>query len=531
MPDVLHVTSLTEFDALIQRTVSNTNLLLVVDFTAQWCGPCKRIGPIFEEMALSYPNAVFVKVDVDRASEIASRSEIRSMPTFHFYKGGVLAKQFSGANVNLLRTSVEELMPSSSSTAAASSCQKGCCGGHTTASAHTMKSSPVKLSAPKQLVLKFFEECTVSLNDFRLNKDLAPAMPPMLDGLKAKILAIQMEAVENIVSQYNSEIKDEAISAESLGAALRQVAQTDDKELKDASEIFNSAARMCLARTALLSEQKWRENGSPNLRDFRTKDNFDKVEMRQAFFEFFGLVNAAIHLPEIQAELQEDSSEGERQIDANHLIPSIPEEIDQIPIPLIQKKIILLQNACLNATNFDAGFGIAVLNKLPFNYPGDTELMNYFREFLKVMANVTANLSSKELVDEATGTKVVSVKYSEKNEEETSAPRDSGMGHQMSFEQQKQFAMARKAAELQQTVMGELMEMDEDVRDRVLADAKVVHDNFVAESTKLPSGSERIAYLQRMQAETRRKLVMHNLWQQLVARNGGKPPKIKLAET
>ena len=133
-------------------------------------------------------------------------------------------------------------------------------------------------------------------------------------------------------------------------------------------------------------------------------------------------------------------------MDENHLIPSIPEEIDQIPIPLIQKKIICLQRACLNATNFDAGFGIAVLNKLPFNYPGDTELLFYFREFMRAMANVAASLSSKELADEATGTKVVSVRYSETNEEETSAPRDSGMGHQMSFEQQKLFAMARKAA-------------------------------------------------------------------------------------
>ena len=65
---------------------------------------------------------------------------------------------------------------------------------------------------------------------------------------------------------------------------------------------------------------------------------------------------------------------------------------------------------------------------------------------MRAMANVAASLSSKELADEATGTKVVSVRYSETNEEETSAPRDSGMGHQMSFEQQKLFAMARKAA-------------------------------------------------------------------------------------
>ncbi len=53
----------------------------------------------------------------------------------------------------------------------------------------------------------------------------------------------------------------------------------------------------------------------------------------------------------------------------------------------------------------------------------------------------------------------------------------------MSFEQQKLFAIARKAARLQQTVIGKLMEIDEDAQDRVLVDAKIVHDNFVAEGT------------------------------------------------
>ncbi|XP_066537319.1 thioredoxin b [Hoplias malabaricus] len=78
--------------------------LVVVDFTATWCGPCRMIGPKFKELSEKPENAnvVFLKVDVDDASDVAAHCEIKCMPTFHFYKNGKKIDEFSGANVDLL---------------------------------------------------------------------------------------------------------------------------------------------------------------------------------------------------------------------------------------------------------------------------------------------------------------------------------------------------------------------------------------------------------------------------------------------
>lgn len=64
------------------------------------------IGPIFEKMAEEFPDAVFVKVDVDQADDVAGKCGIRAMPTFQFYKGGQMVEEFSGASEQKLRATV-----------------------------------------------------------------------------------------------------------------------------------------------------------------------------------------------------------------------------------------------------------------------------------------------------------------------------------------------------------------------------------------------------------------------------------------
>uniref|UniRef100_A0AAY4CUF9 Thioredoxin n=1 Tax=Denticeps clupeoides TaxID=299321 RepID=A0AAY4CUF9_9TELE len=71
------------------------NKLVVVDFTASWCGPCRMIAPKLSE---DIKDVVFLKVDVDDAQDVSAECEIRSMPTFQFYKNGKKIDEFSGAN-------------------------------------------------------------------------------------------------------------------------------------------------------------------------------------------------------------------------------------------------------------------------------------------------------------------------------------------------------------------------------------------------------------------------------------------------
>ncbi|KAJ3396221.1 Thioredoxin-2 [Lobulomyces angularis] len=57
--------------------VLSEHKVVVVDFTATWCGPCKMVAPKFEEMSKKYPDAVFVKVDVDQCQDISQNAGIR----------------------------------------------------------------------------------------------------------------------------------------------------------------------------------------------------------------------------------------------------------------------------------------------------------------------------------------------------------------------------------------------------------------------------------------------------------------------
>jgi thioredoxin 1 len=76
-------------DANFAEQVERSEGLTVVDFWAPWCGPCRVVGPVIEELALEYDGSVrFAKLNVDENQEVASLFGIRSIPTIGIFKDG-----------------------------------------------------------------------------------------------------------------------------------------------------------------------------------------------------------------------------------------------------------------------------------------------------------------------------------------------------------------------------------------------------------------------------------------------------------
>ena len=85
-------------DATFEQFVSRSELPVVVDFWAAWCGPCKMMAPAFEQAARELRTRVrFAKLDTEKAQGVAARFGIRSIPTMILYRGGREAARVSGA--------------------------------------------------------------------------------------------------------------------------------------------------------------------------------------------------------------------------------------------------------------------------------------------------------------------------------------------------------------------------------------------------------------------------------------------------
>ncbi|EKX36505.1 hypothetical protein GUITHDRAFT_89951 [Guillardia theta CCMP2712] len=100
------VKTLGDFQQLLEQA---RDRVVVVDFTASWCQPCKRMKPTLERLAARHEEGVFVTVDVDENDETASFCHIESMPTFLLYKGGEQVGSVLGAREAELREAVARL--------------------------------------------------------------------------------------------------------------------------------------------------------------------------------------------------------------------------------------------------------------------------------------------------------------------------------------------------------------------------------------------------------------------------------------
>ncbi|KAG9438974.1 hypothetical protein H6P81_019139 [Aristolochia fimbriata] len=99
-----------EFNDSLKKATDGS-LPAIYYFTAAWCGPCRTIAPVIEDLSKKYPDVNIYKIDVDveGLANVLSNLQISSVPTFHFFHGGSKARELIGADITKLKATMEIL--------------------------------------------------------------------------------------------------------------------------------------------------------------------------------------------------------------------------------------------------------------------------------------------------------------------------------------------------------------------------------------------------------------------------------------
>ncbi|PHT34021.1 Thioredoxin H4 [Capsicum baccatum] len=89
-------------------SLKDTNKLVVIDFTATWCAPCKYMEPVLNDFAAKYTDVEFVKIDVDELADVAQEYGVQAMPTFVLIKKDKVVDKIVGADKDGLQKKIQK---------------------------------------------------------------------------------------------------------------------------------------------------------------------------------------------------------------------------------------------------------------------------------------------------------------------------------------------------------------------------------------------------------------------------------------